>query len=104
MQVFLLILIFVFLLISFPWLLNKRAVNQVIKIFRQHRAVSINSAKTIDELGLRPPSFRERLMRLRDYKPAALNGLIRVGIVKATEDDKLYLSEEKLRGSKLGQG
>lgn len=38
----------------------------------------------------------ERMMRRRDYKPQALDALMQIGVVKVTEDGKLYLSEEKL--------
>ena len=77
------------------WLL-RRAVRQVIRIFREYNATDSKNAKTIDELGLRPPSVMERMMRRRDYKPHALNALMQAGIIQATEDGKLYLSEEKL--------
>ncbi len=101
MQLVLLILIFLALLIAIPFALNKRAVIQVIKRFRHNGALDPESAKTIEELRLNPPTFRERIMRFRDYKPAALQGLIRVGIVQMTEDGRVYLSEEKLRNTKL---
>ncbi len=101
MQLVLLILIFLVLLVVIPFAMNKRAVIQVIKRLRQHGALNPESAKTIDELRLNPPTFRERIMRFRDYKPAALQGLIRVGIVQLTEDGKVYLSEEKLKSTKL---
>jgi len=97
----LLIVLFMVLLVVLPLMMNKRAIKQVIKRFRDRQALDPGSAKTIDELDLRPPSFRERLMRFRDYKPAALNGLVRVGIIKVTEDGRFYLSEEKLRNSKI---
>ena len=77
------------------WLL-KRAARQVIKIFRENNAIDSKNAKTIDALGLTPPGMLERMMRRRDYKPSALNFLISAGVVKRTEDGKLYLSEEKL--------
>ena len=101
MEVVLLIMIFVALLIALPLMMNKRAIKQVIKRFRDRQACHPDSAKTVDELGLTPPSFRERLMRFRDYKPAALNGLVRVGIIQVTEDGRFYLAEDKLRNSKL---
>ena len=101
MQVVLLIMIFVALLITLPLMMNKRAIKQVIKRFRDREACDPDSAKTIDELGLTPPSFRERLMRFRDYKPAAMNGLVRVGIIQVTGDGRFYLAEDKLRNSKL---
>ena len=101
MQAALLILIFVALLITLPLLMNKRAIKQVIRRFREHGACDPDSAKTIDELGLTPPTFRERLMRFRDYKPAAMNGLVRVGLIQVTEDGRFYLDEDKLKNSKL---
>ena len=74
----------------------KHAARQVIKIFRRHNATDSKNARTIDELGLRPPGILERMMRRRDYKPQALTALMQAGIIKATEDGKLYISEEKL--------
>jgi hypothetical protein len=82
----------------------KRAIRQVIDIFRKHNAVSAGNAKTIDELGLRPRGLMERMLRTRDYKPYALTALMNAGVVKTTEDGKFYLSEEKLMTSSLGKG
>jgi hypothetical protein len=82
------------------WLI-RRAARQVIKIFRAQNATESKNARTIDDLGLRPPGMLERMMRRRDYKPQALNALMQVGVVKVTEDGKLYLSEEKLSESGL---
>jgi hypothetical protein len=84
------------------WLL-RRAVRQVIKIFRQHNAIDATTAKSDSELGLSPQPFRKRLMHTRDYKPYALTVMMRAGVVLLTDDEKLYLSEEKLANSKLGQ-
>jgi hypothetical protein len=83
-----------------PRWLMRRAARQVIKIFRAQNATESKNARTIDELGLRPPGVLERMMRRRDYKPHALNALMQIGVVKVTEDGKLYLSEEKI--SELG--
>jgi len=87
-----------------PRWLMRRATRQVIKIFREHNATDNKNAKTIDELGLRPPGLMERMMRRRDYKPYALSALVNAGVVKTTEDGKLYLSEEKLADSSLEKG
>ncbi|MDO8956712.1 MAG: hypothetical protein Q7W38_07695, partial [Deltaproteobacteria bacterium] len=35
--------------------MTRRAISRVIEIFRQHQAIGIHQAKTIDELGLKPP-------------------------------------------------
>ena len=85
------------------WLL-RRAARQVIKIFREYNATDSKNAKTIDELGLRPPGMLERMMRRRDYKPYALNALIKAEVIQQTEDGRLYLSEEKLTASGLEKG
>ena len=102
MEIVLLIVIFMVLLVVIPLMMNKNAVMQVIKRLRQHQALDIQSAKTVEEIGLQPLSLRERMLRFRDYKPAALQGLIRTNIVQTTEDGRVYLSEEHLRNSKLG--
>lgn len=82
------------------WFL-KQAFAKVIQIFREQNAINEKNARTVDELGLRPPTFTQRLMRMRDYKPQALNILMRADIVQVTEDGKLYLSEDKLGSSGL---
>lgn len=87
-----------------PRWLVKRAARQVIKIFREHNATESKTARTIDELGLRPPGMMERMMRRRDYKPHALNALMQAGIVQVTEDGKLYLWEAKLAETNLEKG
>ena len=96
-----LIVIAVLALFLVPQLLVKRAITKVIKIFRQHNAIDIKSAKTIDELGLRPESMLNRMMKPRNYKPRALQALISADIIRMTEDGKLYLFEENLAASKL---
>lgn len=79
----------------------RRAIPQVIQIFREHNAISVKNAKTIDELGLRPRTFMEGMFRGRDYKPYALRALIKAEIIQMTEDGRLYLSEDKLISSGL---
>ena len=79
----------------------KRAISQVIQIFREHNAIDAKGAKTIDELSLRPRSSMEVMFRGRDYKPYALNFLIKAKIIQQTEDGRLYLLEEKLSASNL---
>ena len=88
-------LFFVFLLVL-PTALHPHAVLQVISIFRDRRALSSNSAKTVEELGLAPAGFAKQLISFRDYKPKALRGLIKAGIVQVTSDGKLFLSEDKM--------
>jgi len=99
--VVILIVIAVLALFLIPQLLVKRAIAKVIKIFRQRGAIDIRSAKTVDELGLRPESMFNRMMKPLDYKPRALQALISADIIRTTEDGKLYLSEDNLAASKL---
>lgn len=94
--IILLVVIFILVLLVLPQFLVMRSVPKVIRIFRQTNAVGIKNAKTIDELGLKPQTIFDRILRLRDYKPRALQLLISTNIVQLTEDGKLYLDEENL--------
>jgi hypothetical protein len=54
-----------------PWFsafLNQRTMFKVIEIFYRNNALSFRNAKAIEELGLTPPGFPQRLTKLRDYK------------------------------------
>jgi len=96
--VIIILLIIVGLLVMFflPQLLVMRAVPKVIKMFRRYNAVSPRDAKTPEELGFNPRTMLIRMLKPRDYRPRALQVLISQGIIKTTEDGKLYLSEETL--------
>jgi len=99
-----LILILLGLFVIPRWRL-KRAVRQVIEIFRQNSALDKKTAKTIDELGLKPRSAMEGIFQGRDFKPYALNSLVKAGIIQSTEDGRLYLAEDRLMESGLeGRG
>ena len=77
--------------------MTRRAISRVIEIFQRHQAIGIHRAKTIDELGLRPPNLLERVSRLRDYKQNALKILIKNEVIHLTEEGKLYITEEKIQ-------
>jgi len=94
--VLILLAIFGISLFILPRFMLKRAMSQVIRIFRVHRSLSKDNAKTVEELGLKSHSFMERFMKPRDYKPYAIQILARQGILCQTEDGRFYLSEEKL--------
>ena len=81
----------------------KRAIRQVIRIFKEHNAIGIKNAKTVDELGVRSRGMLEGAFRGRDYKQYAIDALMRAEILLATEDGKLYLAEDKLIASGLGK-
>lgn len=94
--IILLIAIFIVVMLVLPQFLIMRTVPKVIKIFRQNNAIGAKNARPIEELGLKPRSMFENLLRRRDYKPRALQLLISTNVVQMTEDGKLYLDEETL--------
>jgi len=73
-----------------------RAIDQVMAIFERKNALDARSAKTIDELGLRPPTFLQGMLRMRDFKPYALQILMHTEVVRQTDGGRLYLSQGKL--------
>jgi len=73
-----------------------RAVDQVMAIFERNNALDVRSAKTIDELGLRPPTFLEGMLRMRDFKPYALQMLMHTEVVRQTDGGRLYLAQDRL--------
>jgi hypothetical protein len=78
-----------------PRILLRRAFSQVISIFRRNHSLCTETPKTVDELGLAPKSLMDRMLKPRDYKPYALQVLIRAGVVRLTENGKVYLLEER---------
>jgi hypothetical protein len=81
-------------LLYIPAFLMKRAIAKVREIFYRHGAIGVENAKTVDELGLAPPSLMGRLTKPRDYKPHALRYLKQAGEVLMTGDGKLYMVKE----------
>ncbi len=90
-------------IIFIPQLMLRRAANRVVRIFRKKNATSPQTAMTLEELKLQPRSFLQNMMSLRDYKPAALDMLVRGGIVIMTPDERYYLSEPVLMNTALGR-
>jgi len=76
--------------------MTKRAVGQVISIFQKYNAIGVQQAKTVNEMGLTPPSLVDRFTRMRDYKQNALSVLMKADIVQTTEEGKLFIPSEKL--------
>ena len=96
-----LIIVLLVALFVLPQFMLKRAVKQVIRIFRENNAIGPKNAKSAEDLRLQQKGMVERMMRPRDYKPRALQFLMSQEIVQMTEDGKLYLLEEKLDASRL---
>jgi hypothetical protein len=76
--------------------LMRRAVSQVVDRFKMNHSLCFENPKTTDELGLGPPSLYDRLTKPRDYKPYALELLIRTGVIRVTDEGKLCLLENKM--------
>jgi hypothetical protein len=74
----------------------RRAVNQVMAIFERSNALDVRSAKTADELGLRPRTFLDGMLRMRDFKPYALQILMQTEVVRQTDGGRLYLAQDRL--------
>jgi hypothetical protein len=92
-----LVLVVVFVL---PQILLRNAVSSILRVFRKNKAIDAQSARTIDELGLRPKSMAQAIFRGTQYKTTALMMLRNAGIIETTEDGKLYLSEDNLSRSR----
>jgi hypothetical protein len=96
----LIVLLIIILAILGFWVLPririKRALNQVVAIFERNNALDAMSAKTIDELGLGPPTFLQSMMRIRDCKPYALQMLMQSDVIRQTDGGRLYLLQDKL--------
>ena len=97
--VILLMAVIAFLLI--PQFLYKRAIKDVIKIFRKNNALTLANAKTPKDLGLAQKGWIQSLGSTRDYKPRALQLLMNYDVVRKTEDGRVYLLQEKLATYKL---
>lgn len=97
LYVLIMILIAIAAVIIIPAYMTNRATVKVIKIFMEHEANDIWSAKNAFQLGIGPRGLMDRLMDpRRDYKPMALRALIKYGIVRQTGNEKLYLNEKSL--------
>ena len=79
-----------------PRIRIRRAVNQVMAVFERNNALDVRSAKTADELGLRPPTFLDGMLRMRDFKPYALQILMQTEVVRQTDGGRLYLAQDRL--------
>jgi hypothetical protein len=101
------ILLLVILAVLGVWVLPrmriKRAINQVVAIFEHKNALDVRSARTVDELGLRPPTFLESMIRMRDFKPYALQVLMKAEVVLETDGGRLYLSQDRLAATNIGR-
>jgi len=95
-----LLLILPFVLRTLRW---RMSFSSVIRTFRQNNAVGAKNAKTADDLELKLEDKTPSLLRTGDTKSDAVRVLRNVGIIRNTEDGKLYLAEESLSASKYSK-
>lgn len=79
-------------------LMMKKSLKSVIKAFRDHQALTPESAKEPLDLGFKRRGLLQ-IRGFRDYKPAAIQFLQRQDIIRSTEEGKVYISEEALEQS-----
>jgi hypothetical protein len=94
---FILLVVILAILVFFvlPRIRVRRAVNQVMAIFQRNNALDVRSAKTVDELGLRPPTVLDGMLRMRDFRPYALQILMQTEVVRQTDGGRLYLAQDR---------
>lgn len=86
-----------------PYYMIKRAVGQVVDIFLKNGVTSESSARYPYELGLAQPAMMSRFFRRKDYKPQAMDVLIRAAVLAVTDDGKIFLVMSNLLNSALNK-
>ncbi len=99
LAVILLFGVVIILMVIIQRVLLKRAARRVVAMFRAQGATSPKTAASLEELGLGRSTPLSRTFRPRDYRPYAARLLGQAGVIKATEDGRVYLSEEDLAHS-----
>jgi hypothetical protein len=86
----------------FPLINSRRAVPQVISIFRQARALDRGNARPLEDLIPRPGkrNIVQKIFAPRDYRLSALITLLNARVIQRTGEGKLFLSEKELAVSK----
>jgi hypothetical protein len=93
---FLVLMLMIFMTVLISGYSVKRAMEEVIGRLCSYDALEFRKARTLKDLGLVPRDLFQRLFRRRDYKPYALQSLSQAGIVRSTQEGKLYLVEDRL--------
>ena len=105
-NIVLIVLVVILMLVAMfiiPQWRMRRAVKQVIRIFREQGAIDAKSARTVIELGLKSRNMMEGMFKGRDYRKYALDALRRGEIIQVADNGKLYLSEDRLFASNLAK-
>jgi hypothetical protein len=89
------------LAIYVPRLQVRRAMRNLILLFRKREATDPATAVALEEVGVFRRNAVQQMFKSRDYRPLAARALLQTGIIQATEDGKVYLSEYELERSPL---
>jgi len=88
------------LLVFVSGLMSRRTIQALFGMFRNADALSPETAKFAEEIGIKGrPGLSFKIGR--DFKPQALQLLIRENIVQITEEGRLFLSEQTLANCRL---
>ena len=87
----------------FPRLRMRRSFKTIIRHFRENNAVDPQHAKRAEDLGIDFESKTPLLLRTGDEESDAARVLLNAGILRTTDDGKLYLSEVTLSNSKYSK-
>ena len=93
------VIIGIILIFLIPILKMRFATTAVLKEFCTQNALSPETAKTAEELGIAGQSIFDRLIKSQDYKPHALLILKNAKIIQEIGENRLYLDEENLANS-----
>jgi hypothetical protein len=77
-----------------------RAIKKVVGAFRDNNALTAAKAMSLEDLGLVKRGMLQ-FEALRDYRPMALQLLIRSNIIQQTKSGHFFLSEETLAQSMI---
>jgi hypothetical protein len=88
--------VFVLLALFGSRLLLKRAINRIVKKFREHKALDAASARTTAELDIHGRGLIDFRL-FKDYTPTAMDLLIKGEIIQKADDERYFLSEKQLK-------
>jgi hypothetical protein len=78
-----------------PMVRLKRAILQVIRIFRREGSLCFQRSKTVGELGLGPPPLWDSIFKMRDFRPFAVQVLIKAGVIHLDPEGRMCMRENK---------
>jgi len=96
LELFILLFLLIVIYFVLTFLRTKHIIGKLVKLFNNASAIDYNSAKTLEEIGIRQQSFVERLYKIPDHRYRILHHLVAKNVVKTTEDNRYYLSFEEL--------